>query len=333
MDILVDLKEKSYTVTVKNGGLKEASDYLDLNRRVFIITDDGIPKEYIDTLKAQCKTPYVFTLSQGEQSKSVSHWEQALKAMLGYGFTRLDCVVALGGGVAGDLSGFVASCYMRGIDFYNIPTTLLSQIDSSIGGKVAINLSHIKNAVGAFYQPKRVLIDTSLLSTLPHRHFANGLAEAVKISATCDSNLFELIEKDDIHQNMEKIIIRSLELKRDIIEQDEKEQNIRRVLNFGHTIGHGIESTQSPSLYHGECVALGMLCMCSNEVRSRLLSVYEKVGLPTSLKADIQKVFDAILHDKKSVQDGIFAIYVNEIGSYEIKETCLEEIKRRLLTL
>ena len=175
MNIHLDLKENSYDIIVERGILEKAGEQLNLNRRVLIVTDSGVPDIYAKTLAKQCGTPVICTVESGEASKSIDTFAKLLQTMLINGFSRKDCVVAVGGGVVGDLSGFVASAYMRGVDFYNIPTTLLSQIDSSIGGKTAINFGGIKNIVGAFYQPKKVLIDPELLKTLPSDRFQTVL--------------------------------------------------------------------------------------------------------------------------------------------------------------
>ena len=243
--------------------------------------------------------------------------------MLEHNFSRKDCVVAVGGGVVGDLSGFAASAYMRGIDFYNIPTTLLSQIDSSIGGKTAINFGGVKNIVGAFHQPQKVLIDPDLLKTLPPRQIANGLAEAIKMSLTSDRKLFELLETQDIGSNLEEIILRSLHIKKDVVEQDEKESGLRRILNFGHTVGHGIESTTD--LYHGECVALGMLPMCAETLRPRVVEVLKKCSLHRVVRYDWDRITEAAFHDKKADGDTVTVTTVREPGSFELKTMkCLE---------
>ncbi|MBR4868020.1 MAG: 3-dehydroquinate synthase, partial [Clostridia bacterium] len=191
MILPLSLGERSYDIVIRRGVLHQASEFLQLDRKVLIVTDDGVPAEYAQTVAAQCADPLVVTLPQGESTKCMASFEQLCRAMLEHGFTRTDCVVAVGGGVMGDLAGFAAASFMRGIDFYNIPTTLLSQVDSSIGGKVAIDLDGVKNCIGAFYQPKKVLIDPNTLLTLDPRHIAAGLAEAVKMAATFDKDLFE----------------------------------------------------------------------------------------------------------------------------------------------
>ena len=200
MTIHMNLGEDSYDIIVERGALAKANEYLNLNRRVLVVTDSGVPSEYASAVAAQCKESVICTVESGEGSKSLETFGKLLKAMLDNGFSRKDCVVAVGGGVVGDLSGFVASAYMRGIDFYNIPTTLLSQIDSSIGGKTAINLVGVKNIVGAFYQPKRVIIDPELLKTLSPRQISSGLAEAVKMALTSDKELFDIFESCDMFE-------------------------------------------------------------------------------------------------------------------------------------
>lgn len=314
MVIPVNLGENSYDITVERGCLKNASRYLRLNRKVLIVTDSGVPAEYADTVAEMCKEPHIVRIPMGEQSKSLNCFSMLLQTMLEADFTRKDLVVAVGGGVVGDLAGFAAASYMRGIDFYNVPTTMLSQIDSSIGGKTAINFGGVKNIVGAFYQPKAVLIDPDVLKTLPPRQLSNGLAEAVKMALTSDSELFSLFEKGDIENNIYSIIISSLNIKKSVVEQDEKEAGLRRILNFGHTIGHGIEVAAGGSLYHGECVALGMLPFCGKELRPRLEAVLKRLSLPTAVNVEAEAVCRAMLHDKKAASDGITVVKVDEAG-------------------
>ena len=252
--------------------------------------------------------------------------------MVKNGFTRSDCVVAVGGGVVGDMAGFAAASYMRGIDFYNIPTTVLSQVDSSVGGKVAIDFEGYKNLVGAFYPPKAVIIDSDTLKTLPERQISNGLAESVKMSLTSDKELFRIFEEEDIKSNIDTVIERSLKIKREVVEKDEKEGGLRKILNFGHTLAHAIESENDmQNLYHGECVALGMIPMCSSAVRGRLIPVLKKLNLPTSNDFDTEKIISAMRHDKKLMGDDITVIFVPEVGKYEMREmpfdTFAKEIK------
>lgn len=327
MIIPVKTSTGEYNIVLQRGALNAVREHLNLNRRVLVVTDSGVPEVYSKTVAAQCKEPYIVTIPQGEESKCFDSFKKLLSKMVEYGFTRSDCVVAVGGGVVGDLAGFVAASFMRGVDFYNIPTTVLSQVDSSVGGKVAIDFDGYKNIVGAFYPPKAVIIDSETLRTLPDRQISNGLAESVKMSLTSDSSLFELFETEDIMPNIDRIIESSLKIKRYVVETDEKEGGLRKILNFGHTLAHAIESeNEMQNLYHGECVALGMLPMCSKEVRERLIKVLKKLNLPTSAEYDTAKIIDAMRHDKKMAGDEITVIYVPEVGSFEMRKMPFSEL-------
>ncbi len=329
MTVHMNLGDNSYDIIVERGIISHAGKLLNLNRRVLVVTDSGVPEEYAETVAEQCKDAVICRVEMGEASKSIEQFENLLQIMLDRGFSRKDCVVAVGGGVVGDLSGFVASAYMRGIDFYNIPTTLLSQIDSSIGGKTAINFGKVKNIVGAFYQPKKVLIDPELLKTLPERQVSNGLAEAIKMALTSDRELFDIFENKDIESNIDEIIIRSLNIKKNVVERDEKESGLRKILNFGHTIGHGIESSEGMcELYHGECVALGMIPMCNEAIRSRVVDVLKKCGLYQEIEYNWEKITEAAFHDKKADGDTVTVTVVNEIGCFEMQTMkCIELIE------
>jgi 3-dehydroquinate synthase len=258
-----------YDIILERGALQKVNELLDLDRKVLIVTDDGVPEAYAKVVASQCKEAEIVTIPQGEQSKNIENWSMLLKALVENNFTRSDCVVAVGGGVVGDLAGFAASSFMRGIDFYNIPTTLLSQVDSSIGGKTAVDFMGYKNLVGAFYPPKKVVIDPYTLRTLPQRQLTNGLCESIKMGLTSDKELYEIIAKNDLDDDtLDEIIYRSLLIKKAVVEADEREGGLRKVLNFGHTIAHAIESINGlEKYYHGECVGIGMLPMCSQKVR------------------------------------------------------------------
>ena len=317
----LDLGERGYDINIGRGLINRAGELFDLDRRVLIVTDSGVPREYAEKVKAGCRTAEIVTVEQGEGSKSPEVFAGLCAKMLEFGMTRTDCVVAVGGGVVGDLAGFAAASYMRGIDFYNIPTTLLSQVDSSIGGKTAINLCGVKNIIGAFYQPKGVIVDPDVLDTLPKRQIANGMAEAIKMSLTSDEELFSIIENGDIEKNVEEIIIRSLKIKKALVEADEREGGLRKMLNFGHTFGHAVEAEEEMNgLYHGECVAIGMLATSSKEVKSRLIPVLKKVGLPYSYDGDIEKALTFISHDKKCEGDAVSVVFVDKIGSFRIEK-------------
>lgn len=328
MEITVELGANSYPITIQRGTLNRAGDYLNLQRKVLVVTDSGVPAQYAETVAACCADPVIVTIPQGESSKNLRNFEELCRTMLQHGFTRTDCIVAVGGGVVGDLAGFAAASYMRGIDFYNIPTTVLSQVDSSVGGKVAIDLDNIKNCVGAFHQPKAVLIDPDVLHTLPKRQIANGLAEAVKMAVNFDEKLLELFEKENPEDHLEEIVAASLRIKAAVVKADEKESGLRRVLNFGHTIGHGIETAVGlNALYHGECVALGMLPMCSKNLRPRLEAILRNLGLPTTCRVDPDAVWAAMSHDKKMSGDTITVVYAPDAGQFSLEKMPIGDLK------
>ena len=341
MTLSMDLGERSYSITVESGALNRAGEILGLNRRALVVTDSGVPAAYAEAVAARCAHPVVLTVPEGEGSKSFPVLESLLAAMLENGFDRHDCAVAVGGGVVGDLTGFAASLYMRGIDFYNVPTTLLAQVDSSIGGKTAVDFRGVKNVVGTFWQPKGVLIDPEVLSTLPPRQLSAGLAEAVKMALTSDEALFRIFEEQrakgwDLRADREvltDVTVRALTVKKAVVEADEREGGLRKILNFGHTLGHGIESAAGGSLYHGECVALGMLPMCSPRVRARLIPVLRGLELPTSVSLPLSAVREAVLHDKKSAEGGVDAVFVDEPGSCRVERTDPDELMERYRAL
>lgn len=330
--IRMELGQNSYNIELQRGNLEKAGELLRLNRKVMVITDEGVPIQYAEKIASQCKEPYIKIVAQGEGSKSLQTAEEILVEMLEHQFGRKDCVVAVGGGVVGDLAGVVASLYMRGIDFYNIPTTVLSQVDSSIGGKTAVNLAGIKNIIGAFHQPKAVLIDPDTLSTLSERQIVNGLFEAIKMGATSDKELFDLFLKDEWKQHLDFIIEKALLVKKNVVEQDEKESYLRKILNFGHTIGHGFESAAKGRLLHGECVALGMLYMSDEDVKKQLLEIYDKLGftVPDISGFNLDEVKEAILHDKKASDQSCSVVFVSKIGDGEITEWPMEQVLERL---
>ena len=329
MIIPVKTQSGGYNVVIEKGALKKANEYFNLSRKVLVITDDGVPKEYARTVADMADEGLVLVIPQGEKSKNIENYNKILETLVGADFTRTDCIVAVGGGVVGDLSGFVAATYMRGIDFFNVPTTVLSQVDSSVGGKTAIDFAGYKNIVGAFYPPRCVLIDTDTLKTLPDRQISNGLCEAVKMSATCDGELFTLFESKNPTENLEEIFIRSINIKKGVVEADEKEKGLRRVLNFGHTLGHAIEAN-SPSLLHGECVGIGMLYMCAPDVKKRIKAVLEKLNLPISAQPPYEKIEKALFYDKKASGDKITTVYVNKIGSFEFKNEDIQVFSDRI---
>ncbi len=320
-----------YNIYLERGALAKAGEVFDLDRKVLVVTDSGVPSVYSDTVASLCSQPVKVCIEQGEKSKSIENWTQLLSVMLKNGFTRSDCVVAVGGGVVGDLSAFAAACYMRGIDFYNIPTTLLSQVDSSIGGKAAVDFEGVKNIVGAFKQPCGVLIDPDTLATLDRRQMSAGLAEAIKMAVTSDAQLLELIENtEDFEGDLTEIIRRALMIKKDVVEQDPTEKGLRKVLNFGHTAGHAIESFADGRLLHGECVALGMLPMCDENLRTRVEALLEKYSLPRSITQTADELAPFIAHDKKKSSSFITVVMSDEARTFRFEKTTVDEIKQLL---
>ena len=331
--LTMNLGERSYDIIVKRGSLENLYQFARLDRRVAVVTDSGVPAQYAQMVADQCKDATIITVPQGEASKSFKILETVLRQMLDFGMGRGDLVVAVGGGVVGDLAGFAASIYMRGIDFINCPTTTLSMIDSSIGGKTAVDLGDTKNIVGAFWQPKLVIVDPDTLSTLPRRHYINGLAEAVKASLLADPELFALFECEHPEENIERIIYRSLRVKKNVVENDEHEQGQRACLNFGHTIGHGIEAVKgvrgrrTNGLFHGECVALGMLPMIEDKsLVRRTRAIYRTLGLPTRTGVDKNKVLSYMQHDKKSAGSTITVIKVPGLGCWRADKIPMTEL-------
>ena len=327
MSLRMELGNNSYDIVIERGCLNRAGTLLDLDRKVCVVTDEGVPRQYVDAVAGQCKAPVIITVDMGEQTKTMETVTRICETMLDRGFSRKDCVVAVGGGMVGDLAGFAAACFMRGIDFYNIPTTLLSQVDSSIGGKTGVNLNGVKNIVGAFWQPRGVLIDPDTLETLPPRLRAEGMAEYVKMALCFDEKIFEELEREDRWQDTEKALHSALSLKKMVVEEDEREAGLRKLLNFGHTIGHGVESAAQGSLYHGECVAIGMMPMCSDAIRARLRPLLEKLGLPTATQLDKDAIWAAMQHDKKSNSTGFSAVFVEKIGKAYAKTISFDDMK------
>ena len=331
MKLTINCKTYSYDVIIQRNILNNVSEYLSLQRKVLILTDDGVPSEYVLKISSQCLNPIIVTVKQGEQSKNIDNYQLVMKTLIEHGFTRTDCLVSIGGGVVGDLGGFISSTYMRGIDFYNIPTTLLSQVDSSIGGKTAIDYNGIKNIISSFYTPKCVLIDPNTLKTLDKRQLHAGLVEAIKMACTCSSSLFEIISKSkNLENDIDEIIFQSLQIKQKIVEEDLEEKGLRRVLNFGHTLGHIIESASNYNLLHGECVGIGMLSFSSDKARKQIKKLLKKYNLPTSYDLSLKDIEEYLIHDKKKTGDYIWIVSVENIGSYELKKIKIDELYNKL---
>ncbi len=323
----INLGERGYDIQIGHGLLGCANEFWNLKRKVFIVTDTGVPSEYAKTLATLADEAKIVTVPEGEGSKSLETFSHLMGEMISFGLTRTDCAVAVGGGVVGDLTGFLAASYMRGIDFYNAPTTLLSQVDSSIGGKTALNAGGVKNIVGAFYQPKGVIVDLDTLKTLPQRQLSNGLAEAVKMSLTSDAELFSLFEKTTLEElDLLTVVTRSLMIKKRVVEEDERETGLRKILNFGHTLGHAVEAKEEMhGIYHGECVAIGMTAVCAPRVRERLLPVLRALSLPTVYEGDLDAALSYIKHDKKCEGRKISVVLCNEVGSFVIEKMSTDE--------
>ena len=306
--------------------------------KAVIVTDTNVGPLYQmpvkQSLEASGYEVSICTFEAGEAHKRAETYVAILEFVAEHELSRSDVIVALGGGVVGDLAGFAASIYMRGIDFINCPTTTLSMIDSSIGGKTAVDLGETKNIVGSFWQPRLVIVDPSTLATLPRRQYINGLAESVKASLLADPELFAIFEKGDIDEQIGEIIYRSLRFKKSIVEQDETEHGMRKALNFGHTIGHGIEAVKgvkgrrTVGLYHGECVALGMLPMIeSKALQKRVRAVYRRLGLPLRTAYNKDKVYAEMLHDKKAQGGQITVIKVPGLGCWRAETIPVEGLR------
>lgn len=331
-----------WTVLNNNDNLKDIS-----NRKICIFYDVNVPEKFVKKIITIFPNAYVKSMPQGELSKSILVYNDCIEYLVNKEFNRNDILISLGGGSIGDVVGFISSTYMRGMRYISIPTTLLSQVDASVGGKNAINISGIKNVIGTFNEPQQVVIDIELLQTLSIRQISNGIAESIKMGLTLDEELLNDIEElciikyeNDrdanrlINENralIEKIIKRSIELKLNIVENDFKEQELRRVLNFGHTVGHAIESYYNSDKYlHGECVGLGMLAMIDIGIKHKLIEILKLSGLPYEIKIDRDEMMKRIKHDKKSDGEGYHIIVCNKIGTYEQKYASIQEINDRL---
>lgn len=332
MEIDVHTGSKNYPIYLERGVLKRAHERIGRDGHVFLVSDDGVPEKWRNLLKEQYPEASMYVFSSGEASKNFDTLQDILKAMQEAHVSRKDTVIALGGGVVGDMAGFAAAIHMRGIPYINIPTTSLSQIDSSIGGKTAIDFNGVKNSVGAFWQPDKVLVDPDTLDTLSERQYHNGLAEAVKEGLTFDPDLFAIFEKDDYSDHIDEIIERCLNIKKNVVEHDEKETGERKLLNFGHTFGHAYESFYGMNGYlHGECVGMGMMTILNNpEIKARLLKVLERLHLPVSCDPDPQRILELMKEDKKADHDHITIVQVDEIGKGHLEDWNMDQVKEKL---
>lgn len=326
--VSIPLENDSYDVHIKKGLLLEVDKYINPKTDLVIITDTNIPKEYINIIKSKLNVILTLTLEAGESLKTVANAERVIHTLLENNIPRSTTLIALGGGVIGDLTGFVASIYMRGIPFIQIPTSLLSQVDSSVGGKVGVNTPYMKNAVGSFYQPKVVLIDPNTLDTLEERHFNNGMAELIKHAVIRGKGLFKDILLNNPKENIEDLIYQSIRIKRDIVIKDVEDKGIRQLLNYGHTLGHAIEQLSKYELLHGESIAIGMSIISKGtSFEKDLKRIFNKYNLPTSYEYDKEELYEYIKKDKKVVSDKLNMIFVEELGNGFIKQIKLDEIK------
>jgi len=337
MKVKVKTPNKTYDIIIDK--LPE----IKIDSKVAVITNPKVAGLHINYLtnKLKAKELHIITLPDGEEYKNFESVNYALDRLFDAKFDRNSTLIAFGGGVIGDMTGFIASIFLRGIKFIQIPTTLLSMVDSSVGGKTGINNKYGKNLIGSFYQPEAVYIDTYFLKTLEKREFAAGMAEIIKMAVMFDKEFFENIKNNKL--SLEEMIKRSVELKAEVVNQDEKEKGIRSVLNYGHTFGHVIENLTNYKTYlHGEAVAIGMvmanrlsnkLGFLSEKEEKEIKEVLEKNNLPTSFKIkDIDEFYNHFFLDKKTMNNEIKFIIPESIGKYKIvknidKKTIKEVLK------
>lgn len=319
---------------------------IEYDGKVAILTNPKVAGLHLKTLLSRltAKEVYIITIADGEQYKNWESIEFILDRMFDHRLNRKSLLVAFGGGVIGDMGGFASSLYNRGIDFIQIPTTLLSQVDASVGGKTGINNKYGKNLIGAFHQPKAVHIDPSFLNTLPAREFGAGVAEIVKMAVTFNAQFFEWLENNDLREgdNLIQAITQAVQTKARVVEADEKEQGLRAALNYGHTFGHVIENeTRYETYLHGESVAIGMMMandlacdmgLMSSEEAKRVRAVLERYDLPLTYPiADVEKFYQAFFLDKKSSDASITFILPISIGDVKITDAVSSQKVKNVL--
>ena len=330
MELKVKAVDREYSIHIGRNLLDNIDEYITFPNKTLILTDDNIPYEYIEKICEKASNVCICTVKNGEESKSLATYEEVLKVLMENEFSRSDLLISLGGGVIGDLGGFVSSTYKRGIRFINVPTTTLSMVDSSIGGKNGVNFMGIKNMVGSFYQPEKVIIDLETLNSLPRRHFYSGLIEALKSGLIGDKDLFELFF-DDVNDYLEEIIIRSLNVKKRVVEEDPYEKGLRKILNFGHTFGHAIESYYSmKDLLHGEAVGIGMYMLLEGNLKKKVGDILGMFSVDLSLDFEKEEILKKVTQDKKASANSVTLVLVEEVGSAILKETSFEELKNIL---
>ncbi|MBU3876193.1 3-dehydroquinate synthase [Faecalicatena sp. AGMB00832] len=343
MELTVNLDKNSYPIYIEPGILSHAEQYVSHifhGKKIMVISDDNVFPLYGEKLihalpSYQCSS---LVLPHGETTKSFQTLPQIYAAMLEHQITRSDLVIALGGGVIGDLAGFAASSYLRGIKLVQIPTSLLAQVDSSVGGKVAVDLPQGKNLVGAFYHPKLVLIDPEVLNTLPQRYITDGMGEVIKYGCIKDADLFETLSAhcsfDDLKDQLASIIYRCVDIKRIVVEQDQFDTGERMLLNFGHTLAHTIEQHfQYERESHGEAVAIGMyqITKIAEEAGLTMAGVADKIrqvlkvyGLPTECNLPMSVLTDAVKLDKKNLDNHLNVVLLHQIGDSYVYPTNLD---------
>ncbi len=349
-EVKVALGERSYSIYIGSSILPTIGERMQafpFSKKALIISDTNVAPLYLEcvisSLKAGGFEPDTFIIPAGEQSKSFASAEQIYTKCIEAGLDRKSPIIALGGGVVGDLAGFIAATYLRGVPFIQIPTSLLAQVDSSVGGKVAVNHTLGKNLIGAFYQPKLVLIDLATLDTLPKRELSTGLAEVIKYGIISDPKLFAFLSENSERVTaleetaMRYLVKRSCEIKADVVERDEKESLLRMILNFGHTAAHAIEAnTQYKKYNHGEAVAIGMHAACLiSQAQGRIdVSVTEAVKqqiasyqLPLLAEdCTAEEIIRLLYHDKKMINGKLNWVLVNAIGTVEVTKDVTPDI-------
>ena len=320
---------------------------LAFDRKVVIVTNPTVAGLHLETLLKHVKATqlHVVTVPDGEKYKTLETVENILNECFEHKLDRKSLLIAFGGGVIGDMTGFTASLYQRGIDFVQIPTTLLSQVDASVGGKTGVNNKYGKNLIGAFYQPKAVYIDPEFLKTLPAREFAAGVAEIVKMAVMFDKEYFDFLQRANMKDEavLKEAIRRSVELKAWVVNQDEKEAGIRAVLNYGHTFGHVVENETNYTTYlHGEAVAIGMvmanalaveLDLFTKEEALEVKDLLERSSLPTEyVIKDVDDFYEHFFLDKKSANNSIKFILPNGMGKHKMLSDIDENIVKKVLS-
>lgn len=303
--------------------------------RIHIVTDSNVAPLYLEALKSQFPMTITSTIiPAGEEHKNLSTVASIYSDLCEAGLTRSDLLIALGGGVVGDITGFAAATYLRGISICQIPTTLLSQVDSSVGGKCGVDLPQGKNLVGAFYQPELVMIDTAILDSLPERIFCDGMAEVIKYGCIANRDILEMVSAPDFRSHMEQIVYECVRIKRAVVQQDEHDNGLRMILNFGHTIGHSAEKLGNyVDLSHGQAVAIGMaaaarlnVLLGRNDLTETIVNVCKSHQLPTELPYVREEIYNSLLSDKKLRAETMNFILVDQLGKAEIKPIALDEL-------